>query len=256
MNNLANQFDAHVIAFDYRGFGDVAGQTTEIGTRRDARAMEAWLHEAIGRGRGNKNESHVPIRVLYGHSMGSSIATYLAGDSICGHFDGLILNGPFLNAAAAMKESRLSRPLHMVPGVFDYVQRRWNLVSEGYKTDVFTERVPQSTHVLFLHGEKDVTVPLFLGRELYNTWNNHRANAIANSNASASASASVSNAKGKKVAKQSPVGSIEFIEIMGGMHSDNYKFSAWTAGIAAFMQRVEYSAAAQKPNRHDDKIRL
>jgi len=79
MSNLADQFDAHVIAFDYRGFGDVEGKPSELGTRCDARAMEAWLDAAIGRGsseKGGGGPRDTPIRILYGHSMGSSIATY------------------------------------------------------------------------------------------------------------------------------------------------------------------------------------
>lgn len=239
MNNLANQFDAHVIAFDYRGFGDVEGKATETGTRCDARAMEAWLDAAIRRGREINCTTTRPVRILYGHSMGSSIATYLAGDKICGYFNGLIVNGPFVNADAAMRVSRLSYPIRILPWVFNYVASRFTLVSDGYKTDVFTERVPHSMHVLFLHGEKDATVPIHLGRELFNIWSKHRL-------AAAAGSATTRNA-----AKHCSIGSLEFVEILGGMHSDNFKFSAWTAGIGAFMKRVELSAAEWKQERPD-----
>jgi len=62
MMQLCNHFDAHVIAFDYRGFGDNEGAPTEDGTRLDARACSKWLDNAL---KGNENV----MKILYGHNV-------------------------------------------------------------------------------------------------------------------------------------------------------------------------------------------
>jgi pimeloyl-ACP methyl ester carboxylesterase len=80
-----NHFDAHVIAFDYRGFGDNEGAPTEDGTRLDARACSKWLDNAL---KGNENV----MKNLYGHSLGSSIGAFLLADKNFGaKYDGFIM---------------------------------------------------------------------------------------------------------------------------------------------------------------------
>jgi hypothetical protein len=57
--------------FDYRGYGRSDGKPREAGTYRDAQAAYDWLIR----------EKHVPAEqiVLFGHSLGGSIAAHLAG---------------------------------------------------------------------------------------------------------------------------------------------------------------------------------
>ncbi len=245
MVNLANQFDVHVIAFDYRGFAENEGSSelSESGTRCDARAMEAWLDAAIKRGRlhartyGLCTQKNVerPIRIIYGHSLGSSVSTYLAGDnSILGHFDGIILNGAFTCAVDAMKCSRLGAPLRWLhPCVMDYVASKWTLVTEGYRTIQYIERVPNSMHVLFIHGEKDAVIPFHLGKELYEKWRSLRA--------------AYESRRGAAVA------SMEFVAIADAMHSDNFKFAQWTVGIYDFLARIERDRHSVGVNLHGDE---
>ena len=57
--------------FDYRGYGRSNGKPREAGTYRDAQAAYDWL----------VREKRVPAEriILFGHSLGGSIAAYLAG---------------------------------------------------------------------------------------------------------------------------------------------------------------------------------
>jgi pimeloyl-ACP methyl ester carboxylesterase len=221
MTNLANQFDAHCIAFDYRGFGDVKGTTTEDGTRRDARAINAWVEAAFRRGLSLKDDGvsrHIPVKILYGHSLGASIATFLAADksqSSVGSFGfgGLILNGAFNCADDAMECSKLSALLRVFPPVFRYVQSRFRKAADGYRTQDVIEHVPADLPVLFIHGTADAVVPIKLGLRLFSKWSKLR------------------EGSGARCA------SIDFIEIEKAMHSDNFKFHEWTTSISRFLSK-------------------
>lgn len=69
--NLLSEMGLGFFIFDYRGYGDSKGKTTEKGTYLDSGAAYKWLHEQRG----------VPEHkiVVFGRSLGGSIASYLAG---------------------------------------------------------------------------------------------------------------------------------------------------------------------------------
>lgn len=65
-------FEADVIAFDYRGFADSTGWPTENGLYQDARSVFQWILETF--------QLQPAEIVLYGHSLGSAVATELAAE--------------------------------------------------------------------------------------------------------------------------------------------------------------------------------
>jgi len=123
---------AHVIAFDYAGFGDSEGWPTEDSTYADAQAIIDWTQEALERGlSGLKDrESHkVPKLILYGHSLGSGIATHVARNlaavakeqgrpSPLAH---VVLEAPFATFSDAIKSHPKGMLLRLLPFVQDYM---------------------------------------------------------------------------------------------------------------------------------------
>ena len=73
-----------VLVFDYRGYGRSEGEPSEAGIRRDARAALRFVVDDRG----------MPTErvVLFGHSLGSAVATRLALDQPTG---ALVLGAPF-----------------------------------------------------------------------------------------------------------------------------------------------------------------
>ena len=72
LDSLRLFHDLHLscLIFDYRGYGRSGGKPREAGTYRDAQAAYDWL----------VREERVPAEqvILFGHSLGGSIATHLA----------------------------------------------------------------------------------------------------------------------------------------------------------------------------------
>ncbi|MDL5048544.1 alpha/beta hydrolase [Oscillatoria amoena NRMC-F 0135] len=97
--NISAQLTAynyHVLVFDYRGYGKSTGKPSEEGLYRDAQAVWRW------------STTHVPHKklILYGRSLGSAVASYLATQA---DPDLLILETPFDNLRGAVNP--VFRPL-------------------------------------------------------------------------------------------------------------------------------------------------
>jgi pimeloyl-ACP methyl ester carboxylesterase len=80
VRRLSSQLAAHVLALDYRGFGDSEGWPSEQGTALDSQALWAWLEGVVCGGNVCGQEGFPPRVFLYGHSLGSAIASQLAAD--------------------------------------------------------------------------------------------------------------------------------------------------------------------------------
>ncbi len=124
-----------VLIIDYRGYGRSQGRPTEQGLLLDADAAYEYL---AARGK--------PI-VLHGESLGSAVAVELATRRRAA---GLVLETPFTSLRAeAGRVLPVLGPLVV-----------WGFDS---KSRIARLHVP----LLVIHGDRDITVPYRLGRELY-----------------------------------------------------------------------------------------
>ena len=133
---------AGVLLFDYRGYGENAGQPSERGLCLDGEAALAWVRREVG-GR----------VVLLGQSLGGGIATELAARHAG---DGLVAGLILQNAAASLVDIARSAYPWLPVGL---------LMRDRYAA---VERMPAvSCPVLSIHAAEDRIVPLALGRRLF-----------------------------------------------------------------------------------------
>ncbi len=129
-----------VLLLDYRGYGRSAGTPSEAGVYADARAALAYLVDERG---------FAPGRVvLFGRSLGGAVAVDLAQERALG---GVVLESTFTSVSDLGRS--LLGPLGALlgRGRFDSARKIQAL------------RAP----VLFFHGDRDRTVPIELGRRLF-----------------------------------------------------------------------------------------
>ena len=139
-----------VLLAEYRGYGGLGGAPTYVASRLDARAAWDYARERLGPAPGAP-----PARMaLFGHSLGSAIATELASEA---RPDVLILQAPF-TSARDMARIFVSATAH----------RAWRLISRVHfdtETRVRALEVP----VWVTHGTRDFVVPVRMGRRVFET---------------------------------------------------------------------------------------
>ncbi|KAM9809709.1 lysophosphatidylserine lipase ABHD12-like isoform X7 [Syngnathus typhle] len=101
----------HVVAFDYRGWGDSDGSPSEGGMTADALFVYRWLKEKRAQGG----------VYVWGHSLGTGVATNLVRQ-LCDRGsppDALILESPFTNIREEAKSHPFATVYRYLPG-FDW----------------------------------------------------------------------------------------------------------------------------------------
>jgi uncharacterized protein len=131
------------LVFDYRGYGNSAGRPTEAGTYLDARTAYDWLARTKA----------VPADqiVLFGRSLGGSIAAHLAARVSC---------------HSLVVESAFTSYLDMAAALYTYLPVRWVArLLFGYDTlaSIREVRCP----VMVIHSRDDELVPFELGVQLF-----------------------------------------------------------------------------------------
>ncbi len=129
------------LIFDYRGYGESGGKPTEDGTYRDARA--AWRHLTGQRGT-------PPGRiVIFGRSLGGSIAAWLAGRT---------------NPAGVIVESAFTSVPDLASEFYPWLPVRW-LARFRYDTRAHLGSV--ACPVLIAHSRNDDIIPFSHGEALF-----------------------------------------------------------------------------------------
>jgi uncharacterized protein len=129
-----------VLLLEYRGYGGNPGKPSEEGFYADAEAATAFLdRQAIAPGR----------IVLWGESLGSAIAVYLAAERTVA---GVVLEAPFTSAVAV---AQWHYPF--VPAT-KLMRDRFDALSRIGRID---------SPLLVLHGGRDTVVPIRFGRSLF-----------------------------------------------------------------------------------------
>jgi alpha-beta hydrolase superfamily lysophospholipase len=122
------------LAFDYRGFGGTPGEISEAHVLADSLAAFDWL-----------DSKRFPI-VLWGRSLGSGPATYVAGRRAV---RGLFLESPFVSAVAVAARSYPFLPVGL-------------LMLDQYRVDLWIKDVDEPVFVA--HGRMDRDIPASDGR--------------------------------------------------------------------------------------------
>ena len=141
---VARRTGALVVAPEYRGYGGLSGAPTYEASRLDARAAWSLVRDTLG---------FAPERVvLYGHSLGSAVATELAAEA---RPRALALVSPF-TSARAMARFIVWRP----------VLAMWRLIS---RIHFDTERRVRALDVpvWVAHGDRDFIIPARMGRDVH-----------------------------------------------------------------------------------------
>ncbi len=131
----------NVLAFDYRGYGRSSGVPSERGLYTDARA--AYDHLVGPRGRSAEEI------LLFGHSLGGAVAIDAARDR---RVAGLVVQSSFTDLREMARALFPQLPLHWIT--------RNEFRSVGKVAEL---ELPK----LFIHGTEDGTVPVEVGRRLY-----------------------------------------------------------------------------------------
>ena len=127
--------------FDYRGYGNSEGKTTEEGTYLDVMAAYEWL---------TRDKKVLPENIIiFGRSLGGSIATNLASK---------------VEAGSLVIESAFTSYVDMGRKFYPYMPVRW-FARFSYRTIDYVKDV--RCPVMVIHSRTDEVVPFEFGLELY-----------------------------------------------------------------------------------------
>ena len=132
-----------VLVPEYRGYGGLEGSPDYPSSQRDARATYRLARERLG-----LNASRI---ALYGHSLGSAIATELAREHAPAV---LILEAPFTSAR------------DMARGMLAPVAAVWSAIARVH-FDTRAEVAKMDVPTWVVHGEGDGVVPVRMGRAVH-----------------------------------------------------------------------------------------
>ena len=142
---LHDRLGVNIFIFDYRGYGRSEGRASEKGIYMDAEAALSYL-------RTRDDIDHSKI-VLFGRSLGCAVAVEVAASR---ETYAVILESPFTSTRAMARRSYPLLPLGLL------ITTRLDSLAKIDKV-----RAP----LLVLHGDADQTVPIELGRELFDAAN-------------------------------------------------------------------------------------
>ncbi|XP_074069566.1 protein ABHD12B isoform X3 [Macrotis lagotis] len=147
----------HVLAVDYRGFGDSTGKPTEEGLTRDAIYVYDWTKARSGT---------TPV-CLWGHSLGTGVATNAAKtmEERGSPVDAIVLEAPFTNIRDATANYPILKIYHKLPGLVCLFLDALTVDKIVFPNDENVKFL--SSPLLILHAKDDKTVPLEMGQKVY-----------------------------------------------------------------------------------------
>lgn len=139
--NIFNEIGLNCFIFDYRGYGNSQGKSTEEGLYTDAQAAYDWLV---------KEKKISPENIIFfGHSIGGSVAAHLAGNV---KVKGLILESCFTSYADIGRKFYPYMPVKLFA--------RYN-----FNTFEYVKKV--KCPILVIHSRSDEIIPFEFGLRLY-----------------------------------------------------------------------------------------
>ncbi|XP_063079455.1 lysophosphatidylserine lipase ABHD12-like isoform X1 [Engraulis encrasicolus] len=157
--NVLSAAGFHVLAADYRGFGDSTGEPTEAGLTTDAVHLYQWV----------KAHSGNSLVIMWGHSLGTGVSTNTAVklQELGTPLDAVILEGAFSRVPKA--QAGMQHPFAWFYFRFPYFEYFFlDPMSKNKLTFPSAENVRKMrTPLLILHSEDDHLCPPFMAQELY-----------------------------------------------------------------------------------------
>lgn len=158
---LFQDLDYHVIAFDYRSYGDSdVVELSEEGVVTDSKYVFEWVMKKVN--------GSTPVFV-WGHSLGTGVSAHvlalLAAENI--QPAALFLEAPFTNIADELTEHPFSQLFKHLPWF------QWVIIEPFYKNNLRFESDKHITKIecpiMILHAEDDGVIPISLAEKLYKT---------------------------------------------------------------------------------------
>uniref|UniRef100_A0A914C9Q3 Serine aminopeptidase S33 domain-containing protein n=1 Tax=Acrobeloides nanus TaxID=290746 RepID=A0A914C9Q3_9BILA len=154
--NVLSAMDFHVLAIDYRGYGDSTGHPSEDGLIEDALSIYEYAKQMA------------PSKNIYiwGHSMGTGVASrFVAELSDIGLPPiGLVLESPFNNLKDAVMNHPFSKPFRKYPFFDEIFVNPLMRSGLSMSSDKHIQRI--TCPILVLHAQDDHVIPYILGRRL------------------------------------------------------------------------------------------
>ncbi|KFO74589.1 Abhydrolase domain-containing protein 12B, partial [Cuculus canorus] len=148
----------HILALDYRGYGDSSGHPTENGLTTDVLALYDWAKARSG------NSSIL----FWGHSLGTGVATNLARklqEERGVQVDGVVLESAYSNIREAASSNCMAKLYYYFPGFEYFILDPLHLSNLFFSTDENFKIM--SCPLLLLHAEDDMVLPLDMGRKVF-----------------------------------------------------------------------------------------
>ncbi|KAF9106647.1 Monoacylglycerol lipase abhd12 [Mortierella sp. AM989] len=150
---------AHIITIDCRGYGDSEGFPSEIGFKIDAFAAWQWVTQRVPSER----------VVIYGHSLGSGIATNLCLQLEEQHLapQAMVLDAAFTSMPDMMTAYRkipIVRPFARFPFLLNHFKMR---LMDRFETVRAVETI--NSPLLLIHGQEDADVLISNSHTLFHT---------------------------------------------------------------------------------------
>ncbi|KAH7715362.1 Protein Y97E10AL.2 [Aphelenchoides avenae] len=156
--NVLSALGFHVLAIDYRGYGDSTGRPSEAGVVEDAHAIYNYARRMAP----TKNV------FVWGHSMGTGVASRTVAElSDAGRApEGLVLESPFNNLRDVITHHPFSTPFRWLPRwAFDAVFVN-PLIRTGLVMSSDQRLVKVTCPIFIMHAQDDHIIPVKLGRKL------------------------------------------------------------------------------------------
>ncbi|XP_054160164.1 lysophosphatidylserine lipase ABHD12-like [Oppia nitens] len=151
--------ESHVLAFDYRGFGDSSPlKPTKDGLISDAFSVFKWLLS---------NEVNPNRVVVWGHSLGTSVAISLVtglSESVLPSV--LVIESGFTSIGDAVRVHPFSKVFRFLPFFETFVVKPL-IESKETNFDSFSVIKNVKIPILFLHDTNDAIIPFSLGKKLF-----------------------------------------------------------------------------------------
>lgn len=162
---LSEKLDSHIIAFDYRGYGDSKNVLpTEPGVVEDTQHVYEWLLKRVS-----------PSRVfVWGHSLGTGVGVSFMHKLAYDLPAALILEAPFTRIIDAAKHHPLSIFHRYMPFFEVFIAKPIGDEDTGFDSlgRISNVKCP----ILILHAEDDGFVPYDHGKKLYEVARTERKN--------------------------------------------------------------------------------